>query len=85
MCLLGKVLSSKAASREGLEQVVTSVWLVSHKVQVEQIGANTLFMLHFCCTTDRYRVLASGPWLFEKQIISLCQANRIRGDFKYEF
>ena len=66
LCLVGKILRNKASNKEGVKRVVTNVWQVPHKIRVEQIETNNLFMFHFGSVKDRQRVLAGGPWLFEK-------------------
>ena len=52
LCLMGKVLGNKAANKEGLERVVSSVWQIPHRIRVEQLGFNNIFIFHFGSVED---------------------------------
>ena len=60
-----------------LERFMNMTWGLSRQVRVESIRINNVFLFHFGTRDDRQRVLMGGPWLFERQLLSLIKPSGI--------
>ncbi|CAA0810071.1 Unknown protein [Striga hermonthica] len=69
--LVGKVIGCKNSNKEGLESVLRTIWKTKSSFQIESKGINNIFWFHFGSEEDRNFVFNGGPWLFNKQVISL--------------
>ncbi|TXG46396.1 hypothetical protein EZV62_028104 [Acer yangbiense] len=68
LCLVGKVLTTRLVNRSAFIDIMTSVWRVSEGVDIEWAEGN-IFVLNFKNLEDRSRILAGGPWNFDRAII----------------
>lgn len=69
-CLVGKVLLTRGVNKEGLKIALQQVWRTFWEVKIESLG-NNIFMFKFAEKVDKRRVIAEGPWHFDKVIIVL--------------
>ncbi|KAK2652652.1 hypothetical protein Ddye_012508 [Dipteronia dyeriana] len=68
LCLVGEILTSKLVNRKALIDVMTSIWHVNEGVDIEWAEGN-IFVIHFKNGVDRSRLIAGGPWNFDRAII----------------
>ena len=76
-CLLGKILIMKKVNKEGLRVAMQQVWRTVREVKIENLGDN-IFMFKFVLEADKRRVLAGGPWHFDRALIVLIEPKGIR-------
>ena len=69
-CLLGKVLIMRVVNKEGLWVTMQQVWRTVREMKIENLGDN-IFMFKFALEADKRRVLARGPWHFDRALIVL--------------
>ncbi|CAA0817977.1 Unknown protein [Striga hermonthica] len=72
-CLVGKVIGNRNTNKEGLESVFRFIWKTRYSFQIEPKGINNIFLFQFGSVEDMKMVLNGGPWLFNKQVISLAR------------
>ncbi|TXG49402.1 hypothetical protein EZV62_025277 [Acer yangbiense] len=70
LCLVGKILTTKAVNRETFINVMTSIWRTSEGVDIEALEGN-VFAFHFKNSEDRKRIQSGGPWSFDRALIAL--------------
>ncbi|TXG71995.1 hypothetical protein EZV62_000574 [Acer yangbiense] len=68
LCLVGKVLTTKLVNRVAFMDVMTSIWRVSKGVEFEGVEDN-IFAFQFKNMEDRQRIIAGGPWSFDRAMI----------------
>ncbi|PON65007.1 hypothetical protein TorRG33x02_272070 [Trema orientale] len=78
-------IGNKSASREDLEGAMNVAWRVPYKVKVEQIGTNIIFKFYFGNIEDHQYVWIGGPWVFDKQLISLVKPVEIGNIDRIDF
>ncbi|KAL0314692.1 UNVERIFIED_CONTAM: hypothetical protein Sangu_2313600 [Sesamum angustifolium] len=69
---VGRVLSHKSCHMEALKTVLQSALNPAKGMTISFIE-NDRFLLKFFHSVDRDRVLDSGPWAFEKNLIILAK------------
>lgn len=79
-CLVRKVLLSREFKIERLKLAIQLVWRTWQEVKIESLGDN-VFMFKFGSNEDKRRILAGGPWHFERALIVLTELSGI-GDIK---
>lgn len=79
-CLVWKVLLSREVKIQRLKLVIQLVWRTGQEVKIESLGDN-VFMFKFGSNEDKRRILAGGPWHFERALIVLTELSGI-GDIK---
>ncbi|KAH9670323.1 CCHC-type domain-containing protein [Citrus sinensis] len=83
-CLVGKILTTRGVNIEGLRSMIHQVWRTVRGVRVESLGEN-VFMFKFALEVDKRRVLAGGPWHFNKALIVLTEPEGIGNITKQAF
>ncbi|KAL5739108.1 hypothetical protein ACOSQ2_028288 [Xanthoceras sorbifolium] len=68
--LVGKVLSNRVINREAFRSILPKIWKTSQEVDIEVLNTN-IFAFYFWNLSDRKRILAGGPWNFDKVLIVL--------------
>ncbi|TXG56791.1 hypothetical protein EZV62_018104 [Acer yangbiense] len=66
--LVGKVLTKQQVNREAFMAVMTKVWHVKGRVDIETVSHN-IFAFHFTDPDDKRMVIAEGPWTFDNALI----------------
>ena len=79
-CLVGKILLSREVKIERLRSAMQHVWKTSREIKIENLGDN-VFMFKFGSNEDKRRILAGGPWPFDRALIVLTEPSGI-GDVK---
>ncbi|KAL9423295.1 hypothetical protein AB3S75_035396 [Citrus x aurantiifolia] len=79
-CLVGKILLSREVKIERLRSAMQQVWKTSREIKIENLGDN-VFMFKFGANEDKRRILAGGPWHFDRALIVLTEPTGI-GDVK---
>ncbi|KAH9650355.1 CCHC-type domain-containing protein [Citrus sinensis] len=67
-CLVGKVLLIREVKKEGFKAALLPVWKIMKEIKIEELGDN-IFIFQFGCEADKRKVLAGGPWHFDKALI----------------
>ncbi|BFG20610.1 hypothetical protein CerSpe_068840 [Prunus speciosa] len=70
MSLVGKVFTTNGFNREAFKQTMLKIWNTAREVVVKDLGEN-LFLFIFATEGDRWKVLRSGPWNFDKALVLL--------------
>lgn len=68
LCLVGKILSSKAVNRETFRTQMPRILQAKKQVKIEVVGEN-IFILEFISPIDRRRTLMDGPWTFFQDLV----------------
>lgn len=63
-----------------LRAAMQQIWRTGWEVKIESLGDN-VFMFKFGLNEDKRRILAGGPWHFDRALIVLTKPARI-GDIK---
>lgn len=63
-----------------LRAAMQQIWRTGWEVKIESLGDN-VFMFKFGLNEDKRRILAGGPWHFDRALIVLTKPIRI-GDIK---
>lgn len=71
LSLVGKIIGGRITNKEGMESVLQLIWKTKYSFQIEAKGGNNTFLFQSGSKDDRKQVLNGGPWLFNKQVISL--------------
>ncbi|KAL9458132.1 hypothetical protein AB3S75_007063 [Citrus x aurantiifolia] len=79
-CLMGKIIHNRKVHVDGLRIAIKVMWRTTREVKIESLGDN-IFMFRFENKTDKRRVLAGGPWHFNRALIVLTEPSGI-GDAK---
>ncbi|KAI7982559.1 Uncharacterized protein LOK49_LG15G00812 [Camellia lanceoleosa] len=74
LCLVGKLLTMRHFSMDALRSTLLSVWKASKGVVFKLLG-NNLFLIQFGHIVDKRRVMANGPWSFDKHLVMLKDFN----------
>lgn len=71
-CLVGKVLLNREVKKEGFKAALLPVWKTMKEIKIEELGDN-IFIFQFGCEADKRKVLAGGPWHFDKALIVMTE------------
>ncbi|KAL5739486.1 hypothetical protein ACOSQ2_028666 [Xanthoceras sorbifolium] len=84
LSLVGKVITNKVINREAFRSVIPKIWKTSQGVDIEALGNNT-FVFSFRNSVDRKRIMAGGPWNFDRSLIVLEEPkdNGVIGSLKF--
>lgn len=63
-CLVGKILSTKGISHEGVKTTLQQAWCSVGMIKVESLR-NKILMFKFFKEEDKRRVLTEGSWHFD--------------------
>ncbi|KAI7979780.1 Uncharacterized protein LOK49_Contig250G00003 [Camellia lanceoleosa] len=74
LCLVGKLLTMRPFNMDALRSTLTFVWKASKGVVFKTLGDN-LFLIQFGHIVDKRRVMANGPWSFDKHLVLLKEFN----------
>ncbi|XP_024045326.1 uncharacterized protein LOC127901390 [Citrus sinensis] len=69
-CLVGKILSTRGISYEGVKAALQQAWRPVGMIKVESLR-HKIFMFKFYSEEDKRRVLMGGPWHFDRALIVL--------------
>ena len=83
-CLMGKIIHNRKVHVKGLRIAIKVVWRTTREVKIESLGDN-IFMFRFENETDKRRVLAGGPWHFNRALIVLTEPSGIGDASKQDF
>ncbi|KAK9195052.1 hypothetical protein WN943_003169 [Citrus x changshan-huyou] len=75
-CLVGKILTTRGVSHEGIRTALQQAWRPVGVVKVESLR-NKIFMFKFSSAEDKRRVLKGGPWHFDRALIVLQEPSGI--------
>ena len=75
-CLVGKILHNRSVNPEGLKSALHMVWRTTKEVRIESLG-NNIFLFKFVLEADKKRILAGGPWHFDRALIILTEPTGI--------
>ena len=75
-CLMGKILTTRSISHEGIQTALLQAWRPVGVVKVESLR-NKIFMFKFSLEEDKRRVLARGSWHFDRALIVLQEPSGI--------
>lgn len=75
-CLVGKILTTRGVSHEGIRTALQQAWRPVGVVKVESLR-NKIFMFKFSLAEDKRRVLKGGPWHFDRAFIVLQEPSGI--------
>ncbi|GAV65310.1 DUF4283 domain-containing protein, partial [Cephalotus follicularis] len=67
-CLIGSLWKLKYFNKEVLKNRMQSLWRTQYGLKIREVG-NNLFLFMFNNDEDRWRVLKSRPWHFDKHIL----------------
>ncbi|TXG72698.1 hypothetical protein EZV62_001277 [Acer yangbiense] len=70
LCLVSKVLTTKVVNKEAFINVMTSIWRVNERVDIEALEGN-VFAFHFKNLADKRLVQSGGPWTFDRALTTL--------------
>ncbi|KAI7981836.1 Uncharacterized protein LOK49_Contig11G00008 [Camellia lanceoleosa] len=70
LCLVGRILTHRPVNAEAFRSTMAAVWKPIKGMQFKALGDN-LFLFQFNHIVDKNRVLARGPWNFDKQLVLL--------------
>ncbi|KAL5763354.1 hypothetical protein ACOSP7_019618 [Xanthoceras sorbifolium] len=70
LCLVGKVITNKQVNREAFQGIILKIWRTTQDFDIEVLKENT-FIFHFRNQLDHKRVLAGGPWSFDRWLFVL--------------
>lgn len=70
--LIGKAVGNKKTNYDGMRKFGESSWGCIRKLKIVEIGPN-MFQFSFEIESEMERVLNSGPWLFDNQLLILKQ------------
>ncbi|XP_050207941.1 uncharacterized protein LOC126657315 [Mercurialis annua] len=70
LSLVGKLLTRKPYNLNHLKNAMLSAWKLTKGVIIRDVG-DELFVCEFFSKNDRCRIMADGPWNFDKQLILL--------------
>ncbi|KAK6143777.1 hypothetical protein DH2020_024125 [Rehmannia glutinosa] len=76
-CLVGKIIGGRTVNREGLESALRIIWKTRFSFQIEAKPGQNIFLFRFTTEEDRNTVYNGGPWLFNKQVISLIKPSGV--------
>ncbi|KAL9453545.1 hypothetical protein AB3S75_009200 [Citrus x aurantiifolia] len=82
--LVGKVLLARSIHTEGIKTALAQAWRTIKEVKVESLG-NNIFLFKFGLETDKKKVMAGGPWHFDRSLIVLKEPSGIGNIRKEEF
>ncbi|KAL9440453.1 hypothetical protein AB3S75_019170 [Citrus x aurantiifolia] len=71
-CLVGKILHNRRVNQEGLKSALQMVWRTTKEVRIESLG-NNVFLFKFALEANKKRILAGGPWHFDRALIILTE------------
>jgi hypothetical protein len=69
-CLVGKIWTEKAVSKEVFKTVLSRLWRTVGRVVFKEVQDN-MWLFEFTDREDKNRVMAGRPWSFDRQIIVL--------------
>ena len=68
--LVAKLFTKRRVNIEALSRTLRSMWRFVQNFEVRDLGANTVLIL-FESETNPPKILAQGPWSFDKYLIGL--------------
>ncbi|KAH9799961.1 hypothetical protein WN943_000608 [Citrus x changshan-huyou] len=83
-CLVGKILTTRGVSIEGLRAAMHQVWRTIRGVRIENLGEN-VFLFKFALEADKRRVVTGGPWHFNRALLVLIEPTGIGNIAKQAF
>ena len=83
-CLVGKILTIRGVSIEGLIAAMHQVRRTIRGVRIENLGEN-VFLFKFALEADKRRVLTGGPWHFNRALLVLIEPTGIGNITKQAF
>ncbi|KAL5743937.1 hypothetical protein ACOSQ2_027053 [Xanthoceras sorbifolium] len=75
LCLVGKVITNKQVNRDAFWGIIPKIWRTTQEFDIEVLKENT-FIFQFHNQLDRKRVLAGGPWSFDRGLLVLEEPSR---------
>ena len=82
--LVRKILLSREVKVERLRVAMQQVWRIGWEVKIEGLGDN-IFMFKFGSNEDKRRILAGGPWPFDRALIVLIEPSGVEDIKKQNF
>ncbi|KAL5792149.1 hypothetical protein ACOSP7_000743 [Xanthoceras sorbifolium] len=70
LCLVGRVITNKQVNREVFRGIIPKILRTTQDFDIEVLKENT-FIFQFRNQLDRKRVLAGGPWSFDRGLLVL--------------
>ena len=83
-CLVGKILTTRSTSYEGVRAALQQAWRPAGVVKIESLR-NKIFMFKFSLEEDKRRVLTGGPWHYDRALIVLQEPNAIGNVTEHPF
>ena len=74
--LVGKILLARSANTEGIRTALAQAWRTNKEVKIENLG-NNVFLFKFDSEIDKRKVMAGGPWHFDRALIVLMEPSGI--------
>ncbi|KAK7855779.1 hypothetical protein CFP56_026449 [Quercus suber] len=68
--LVAKLFTKRRVNIEALSRTLRGMWHSAQNFEVRDLGANTMLIL-FGSEVDPPKILAQGPWSFDKYLIRL--------------
>ena len=82
--LVEKILLARSVHTEGIKIALTQVWKTTKEMKIESLG-NNIFLFKFGLEADKQKVMAGGPWHFDRVLIVLKEPSGIGNMRKEEF
>lgn len=74
LCIVAKVMLQKKINTDAFRAVMISIWKIHNATRIENAGDN-VFVIQFRSFLENARVLADGPWTFDRALIILNSPN----------
>lgn len=82
--MIGKLLLSRSVHTESIRSALVQAWRTTKEVKIESLG-NNIFIFKFGLEVDKRKVLAGGPWHFDRALIVLKEPSGIGNMRKQAF
>lgn len=82
--LVGKILIARSIHTEGIRTALMQAWRTNKEVKIENLG-NNVFLFKFGSEGDKRKVMAGGPWHFDRALIVLEEPRGIGNKRKQKF
>ncbi|KAL5849276.1 hypothetical protein ACOSQ4_007289 [Xanthoceras sorbifolium] len=76
LCLAGRLMATKQVNREAFRAIIPKIWGTTQAVEIE-ILRDIIFGFHFRNRMDKMRILAGGPWSFDRSLLVLEEPERM--------
>ncbi|KAJ8775276.1 hypothetical protein K2173_020280 [Erythroxylum novogranatense] len=73
LCLLGKLVGERSINAEALERTLLNLWRPMRGAYIKPLDDNSLYIIQFYHHWDMKKMLAGGPWSFNKSILLIHQ------------